>query len=264
MMSDPATPVLVRQRAGPIALLELSRPDVLNAMNSRLGEDLVQAFDALSRDEAVRCVVVTGAGMRAFSVGGDLKERDGKSDAWWRDHHQIFERLVDLMLRCRIPIIAAVEGYALAGGLEIALLCDFIIAGDGAVFGLPEVTRGIFPGGGATQLLPRRISPALAKELIFTGRRIDARAAREAGLVNQLVPAGQARERALAVAAEISMNAPIAVQEAKRAIDAGAQMPLEQGLKLSLEAYAKVYSSQDRLEGVRAFNEKRPPRFIGK
>src|SRR6185436_19853755 len=174
----------------------LNRPEQHNAMNTAMGEDLLGCFEALARDPDARAVVFTGAGDRAFCAGGDLKERNGMTDEAWRAQHVIFEQAALRVLRCPVPVIAAVEGFALAGGCELAILSDFIVAGETAVFGVPETTLGIFPGIGGTQLLPRIVGAPLAKELIFTGRRMKADEAKAAGLVNHLVPAGQARATA--------------------------------------------------------------------
>lgn len=255
---------VTRAADGFVVVVEINRPEVLNAMNTAMGEDFIACFDALHRDRSVRAVVLTGAGERAFCVGADLKEREGMTDEAWRAQHEIFEEAAHKLLRCPMPVIAAVEGYALGGGCEFAIMCDFIVAGETAVFGLPEVTRGIFPGVGGTQLLPRIIGAPLAKELIFTGRRMDAQEAKAAGLVNHLVPAGQARTKALEIAAVIAQNGPIAVRQAKKAIVWGSETDLETALVLSIEAYNNTITTEDRIEGVRAFNERRLPRFQGR
>jgi len=168
------------------------------------------------------------------------------------------------VLHCPVPVIAAVEGFAMGGGCELAVLSDFVVCSETAVFAVPEVTRGIFPGIGGTQLLPRILGAPMAKEMIFTGRRVDAREAKAIGLVNHVVPAGQARARALEIAAAIADNGPFAVRQAKKAIGWGGETDLETGMILAIEAYNNTVTTDDRLEGVRAFNEKRKPRFTGK
>ena len=247
-----------------VVTVTLNRPAQMNAMNTGMGEDLLACFDALARDPDARAVVFTGAGDKAFCAGGDLKERNGMTDEAWRAQHVIFEQAAMKVLRCPIPVIAAVEGFALAGGCELALLSDFIVAGETAVFGVPETTLGIFPGIGGTQLLPRLVGAALAKELIFTGRRMKADEAKAAGLVNHLVPAGQAKARAAEIAATIARNGPVAVRQAKKAIAYGSETDLETAMVLAIEAYNATVVTEDRLEGVRAFNEKRQPRFKGR
>jgi enoyl-CoA hydratase/carnithine racemase len=211
----------------------------------------------------VRAVVLTGAGTKAFCVGGDLKEREGMTDEAWRAQHVIFEAAAARLLHCPVPVIAAVEGFAMGGGCELAVLSDLVVCGETAVFAVPEVTRGIFPGIGGTQLLPRIVGAPMAKEMIFTGRRVDAREAKAIGLVNHVVPAGQARAKALEIAATIADNGPIAVRQAKKAINWGGETDLETGMILAIEAYNNTVTTDDRLEGVRAFNEKRRPRFTG-
>jgi enoyl-CoA hydratase/carnithine racemase len=255
---------VTREDEGFVVAVEMHRPEVLNAMNTGMGEDLLACFKALALDGTVRAVVLTGAGERAFSVGGDLKEREGMSDEAWRAQHVIFERGAHAVLRCPVPVIAAVEGFAMGGGCELAAMSDFVVASETAVFAVPEVTRGIFPGVGGTQLLPRILGAPLAKELIYTGRRMEATEAKAAGLVNHLVPAGQARAKALEIAGTIAHNGPIAVRQAKKAIDYGGEIDLETGLILAIEAYNSCVTTEDRLEGVRAFNERRPPRFQGR
>jgi len=247
-----------------VVTVTLNRPEQMNAMNTAMGEDLLACFDALARDPDARAVVFTGAGDKAFCAGGDLKERNGMTDEAWRAQHVIFEQGALRVLRCPVPVIAAVEGFALAGGCELAILSDFIVASETAVFGVPETTLGIFPGIGGTQLLPRILGAPLAKELIFTGRRMKADEARASGLINHLVPAGHAKAKATAIAGTIAKNGPIAVRQAKKAIAYGSETDLETALVLAIEAYNATVVTEDRLEGVRAFNEKRKPEFKGR
>jgi enoyl-CoA hydratase len=249
---------------GYVVTVELNRPEALNAMNTAMGEDLLRCFDAFQWDKTVRAVVFTGAGEKAFCVGGDLKERLGMSDEVWRAQHLIFEQGAARVLHCPVPVIAAIEGFAMGGGCELAVLSDMIVAGETAVFAVPEITLGIFPGIGGTQLLPRIMGAPMAKEMIFTGRRVDAKEAKAIGLVNHLVPKGQARAKALEIAATIAQNGPVAVRQAKKAINWGSETDLETAMALAIEAYNVTVTTEDRLEGVRAFNEKRKPRFQGK
>ena len=253
-----------RSDDGHVVTVTLNRPEQMNALNTAMGEDVLACFDGFQRDRDVRAVVFTGAGERAFCAGGDLKERNEMTDETWRAQHVIFEQAAFRVLRCPVPVIAAVEGFALAGGCELAILSDFIVASETAVFGVPETTLGLFPGIGGTQLLPRVLGAPLAKELIFTGRRMKVDEAKAAGLVNHVVPKGQARLRALEIAATIAANGPIAVRQAKKAIAYGSETDLETALILAIEAYNATVVTEDRLEGVRAFNEKRQPRFQGK
>jgi enoyl-CoA hydratase len=255
---------LERSADGHVLTVLLNRPEVLNAMNTAMGEDLLACFRTQAGAPEVRAVVLAGAGDRAFCVGGDLKEREGMSDDAWRAQHVIFEQAAMAILRCPAPVIAAVEGYAFGGGWELALLADFVVASESAAFALPEVTRGIFPGVGGTQLLPRIVGAPLAKELIFTGRRVEAAEARAVGLVNHLVPRAQARAKAAELASTIAENGPVAVRQAKKAIAWGSETDLETGMVLAIEAYNATVVTEDRLEGVRAFNERRKPRFRGR
>jgi len=255
---------VTRSADGYIVTVELHRPEALNAMNTAMGQDLLHCFDAFTWDTSARAVVFAGAGDKAFCVGGDLKEREGMTDEAWRAQHLIFEQAAARVLHCPVPVIAAVEGYAMGGGCELAVLSDLIVASESAVFAVPEVTRGIFPGIGGTQLLPRIIGAPLAKEMIFTGRRVGAQEAKAIGLVNHLVPKGQARAKALEIAATIADNGPIAVRQAKKAVNWGSETDLETAMALAIEAYNNTVTTEDRLEGVRAFNEKRKPVFRGR
>ncbi len=264
MSSSYRTLNVTRSADGFVVTVELNRPEALNAMNTAMGEDLLRCFEGFQWDKRVRAVVFTGAGEKAFCVGGDLKERLGMTDEAWRAQHLIFEQGAARVLHCPVPVVAAVEGFALGGGCELAVLSDMIVASESAAFAVPEVTRGIFPGIGGTQLLPRIIGSPMAKEMIFTGRRVDAREAKALGLVNHLVPKGQARAKALEIAATIAENGPIAVRQAKKAINWGAETDLETGMALAIEAYNNTVTTDDRVEGVRAFNEKRKPEFKGK
>lgn len=256
--------LLVEAAAPHVAAVTLNRPEVLNAFNTVMGREIADAFGRLAADADVRAVVLRGAGERAFCTGADLKERAGLDDAAWEAQHRVFEAAFQAIRTCPQPTIAAVEGFALAGGLELAMCCDIILAGAGASFAQPEVTRGIIPGGGGTQLLPRLVGRGRAKELIFSGRRIDAETAERWGLVTRVVEAGQAYRAALELAVQIAANGPIAVRQAKRAIERGLDVGLEAGLAMELEEYARCIPTEDRREGIRAFNERRPPRFEGR
>jgi len=264
MSSSYKTLDVTRSADGFVVTVELNRPEALNAMNTAMGEELLHCFEALQWDRTARAVVFTGAGEKAFCVGGDLKEREGMSDEAWRAQHLVFEQGAARVLHCPVPVIAAVEGFAMGGGCELAVLSDLIVASESAVFAVPEVTRGIFPGIGGTQLLPRIIGAPMAKEMIFTGRRVEAREAKALGLVNHLVPRGQAKSKALEIATTIADNGPIAVRQAKKAINWGSETDLETAMALAIEAYNNTVTTEDRLEGVRAFNEKRKPRFKGR
>jgi enoyl-CoA hydratase len=259
------SPLLVTEAAPQVLLASFNRPEVLNAINTRLGEELLALWTRLTADPGdVRCVILTGAGERAFCVGGDLKDRDGMSDAQWRAQHEIFERAFMALLDLPLPVIAAVNGLAYGGGLETALGCDFIYAVRGTRMALPETTRGIMPGGGGTQTLARAVGERRAKELILAATPFTAEDAAAWGLVNRLCEPGQVVADALATAQAIAANGPLAVRQAKRSIHHGLQADIRTGYRFEIEAYNRLVSSEDRLEGVRAFNEKRAPQFKGR
>jgi enoyl-CoA hydratase len=248
-----------------LVLLTLNRPQVANAMNTQMGRDLLAFFDEVNADPlAYRCIVVTGAGDKAFCAGGDLKERQGMTDEQWQAQHLLFERMVRALIGCPVPVIGAINGAAYAGGCEIALCCDFLYASDTARFALTEVTLGIMPGAGGTQNLPRAVGERRAKELILSGRPFSAQQAMEWGLVNELCEPERLMPRVMEAARAIAANAPIAVRQAKKAIHQGLQTDLTSGLLIEVQAYERMISTEDRHEGVRAFNEKRKPQFKGR
>jgi enoyl-CoA hydratase/carnithine racemase len=243
----------------------LHRPAVANAMDTRLGEELTAYFEALALDDRdLRCIVVTGHGDTAFCAGADLKERRGMTDDAWQRQHRIFERMIRALLFCPLPIVGAVNGVAYGGGVEIAAACDFLYAAPHARFALTEVTLGILPGCGGTQTLPRAIGVRRAKELILTGRPFSAEEAERWGLVNRIVPAADLATEAVAAAAAIAANAPVSVRQAKQAIDRGSALSLADALAFEIEAYGRTVPTEDRREGILAFNEKRRPRFTGR
>jgi enoyl-CoA hydratase/carnithine racemase len=258
------SPTVLVERDGRIAHLILNRPEVLNAINNTLGEELGAACDVLAHDEDVWAIIFRGAGDRAFSAGADLKARRDFSPQDWSAQRELFRRMFKQLRGVPQPMIAAVHGFALGGGTELAMLADFVVAAEDAVFGLTEVSLGIIPGGGGTQNLPRMIGRNLAKELIFTARRIQASEAHRLGLVNRVVPRAELLTTATAIAQEILKNSPFAVRQAKWAIDQGVDLPFEAGLQREHEAYMRAIASQDRGEGIAAFNEKRPPHFTGR
>jgi len=246
-----------------IRRLTLNRPDAMNAMNTQMGIDMREYFRSFDHEQVpdVRCLIVTGTGPKAFSAGGDLKQRQGMSVEAWRAQHVIFEEAAEALWRFPMPVIAAVNGLALGGGCEIALACDFIVAAEHARFGQPEVKLGIMPGAGGTQRLPRRVGIARGKELLFTGRIINAQEALDWGLVNHVVPAEKLMDKALELAGMIAANGPMAVRQAKKSVDRGIELPLAEALDFEIQAYNICVPSADRHEGVNAFNEKRPPEF---
>ena len=246
-------------------LVTLNRPAAANAMNTQLGTELMTLFEALGLDAGdTRCVVLTGAGDRAFCAGADLKERRGMTDDAWKRQHLIYERMVRAVLACPLPVIAAVNGAAYGGGCELALACDFVYASAHARFALTEVTLGIIPGTGGTQTLARAVGERRAKEIILTGTPFGAAEAERWGMVSRLLPSADLAAAALATAEIIARNAPISVRQAKQAIGRGLGMSLWDGLALEIEAYYRTIPTEDRREGITAFNEKRQPRFHGK
>ncbi|MED4225543.1 enoyl-CoA hydratase-related protein [Neobacillus cucumis] len=242
-----------------ILVVTINRPHAMNAMNTQLLQEMLTFFREQAYNTSLRCVVLTGAGNKAFSAGGDLKERNGMSDEVWRKQHQLIEDKVRAIKDFPVPVIAAVEGYAFGGGFELALVTDILIASETAKFALTEAVRGILPGGGGMQNLPRAIGTRRAKELIFSGRQIDAKLAYEWGAVNRVVPQGKALEASLELAEQIVNSAPISVKMAKTCIDRGTDVDFHTGYSLDIAAYNVVVPTEDRLEGVAAFNEKRKP-----
>lgn len=242
-----------------VAELVLDRPQAHNALSTAMARDLAAATGALAAKRTVRAVVLRATGEKAFCVGADLKERNSYTDAELMRQRPVFRAAFGGLLALPMPTIAAVHGYALGGGLELALSCDMIIADETAVLGLPEVTVGVIPGGGGTQLLQRRIGASRAADLIFTGRRVAADEADRLGLVDRRTPAGQARKVALEIAELIAANSPVGVRSAKRALRLGSAVDLDAGLEIEDAAWRATAFSPDRREGVAAFNEKRQP-----
>ena len=246
-------------------LIELNRPEVRNALNTQMGLDLREIFVPLQFTPGdLRCIVITGVGDKAFCAGGDLKQRHGMSDADWRLQHAIFEEAYYAVMDCPVPVIAAVNGAAYAGGCELALACDFIYAAEGVRFALTEVAIGIMPGGGGTQNLSRAVGERRAKELILSGKPFTAEQAFAWGMVNELFAPGELMPQVMATATRLADNAPISVRQAKKSIHQGLQMDLKSGLYFEVQAYDRLISTEDRHEGIRAFNEKRKPVFKGR
>jgi enoyl-CoA hydratase/carnithine racemase len=254
---------LLIERRHHVAYVTLNRPAALNALNVTLRQDLKQFFTTMQADGGVRLVVVTGAG-RAFCAGADIKEWTEPTSIVEDRQERLRLNFWDAMSHCEQPIIAAINGYALGGGCELAMCCDIRIASDRAQLGLTEVTLGIIPGGGGTQRLPRTIGRGKALELILTGKRIDAHEALRLGLVEQVVPHDQLMETVEELAHTITSRAPLAVKYAKEAIVRGLALPLEEGLKVEAELSILLRATEDRMEGARAFKEKRPPQFKGR
>jgi enoyl-CoA hydratase len=248
-----------------VLVVTLNRPEVRNAISTKMGEEMVEIFTRLNADPGGhRCVVLTGAGDKAFCAGGDLKERHGMTDEAWNSQHRLFERMMLALLDCPLPVIAAINGHAFAGGLEMALACDFAYAVKTARFALTEVTLGIMPGAGGTQLLPRAVGERRAKEIILTGKPFGAEEALQWGILNKLCEPEALMGDALATAGTIATTSPLSVRQAKKSIVYGMQMDLRTAFRFEIEAYNRMVGTEDRQEGIRAFNEKRKPVFKGR
>jgi enoyl-CoA hydratase/carnithine racemase len=238
---------------------------VANAMNTQMGLDLLAAFDGFcAAPNKQRCIVLTGAGGKAFCGGGDLKQRNGMTDEQWQDQHLIFERAIRAMIGCPVPIIAAVNGAAYASGMEMALCCDFIYASENARFALTEVTLGIMPGAGGTQNLPRAVGSRRAKEILLTGRPFTVQQAFEWGMVNRICSPDTLLQDTLETASVIANNAPISTRQIKQSVNMGLNTDLPTGMMFEIEAYNRMVPTEDRREGIRAFNEKRKPVYKGR
>ncbi|MBS0241050.1 MAG: enoyl-CoA hydratase/isomerase family protein [Proteobacteria bacterium] len=247
-----------------VGVITLNRPDVRNAMNTQMMLDLRECFQQFYvMQNAAACLVVTGTGDQAFCSGGDLKERKGMSDETWRRQHAIIEQMVRNMHDCPIPIIAAINGAAYAGGMEIALACDFVYAAEHARFALTEVTLGIIPGACGTQNLPRAVGVRRAKEIILTGTPFTAADALQWGMVNKVVPGPKLMDEVMAVARKIAANAPVSVRQAKKSMDKATELDRSSGYAFEIEAYNRTVVTEDRQEGINAYNEKRKPVYKG-
>ena len=257
--------VRLAKPAAHVLQVTLDRPEVFNALNTQMGADLKTVWEELYRDPAdTRCVILTGAGEKAFCAGGDLKQRNEMTDAQWQQQHALFEQNMFAMMECPVPILAAINGVAFGGGCEFAAGADFVYAAEHARFAQTEVKLGIMPGSMGTQNLPRAVGERRAKELILTGRAFSAQEACDWGLVNRVLPATELLPAAIETATEIADNAPIATRQAKKAVSMASQTGHHIGYRYEIEAYNRMVPTQDRLEGVRAFNDKRKPNFEGK
>jgi len=248
-----------------VLVIRLDRPHVANAMNTQMGHDLLDVWTRVTVDaEDLRCIILTGTGDTVFCAGGDLKERNGMTKQQWQRQHELFERQYWALTDLPIPVIGAINGHAYGGGFEIALSCDFAYAASSARFALTEVTLGIMPGAGGTQNLPRAIGERRAREILMTGRPLNAWQAYDWGLLNAVCEPAQLMPHALEVAGAIAGNAPLSIRQVKKSVRYGMQMEIKTAYRFEVEAYNHLVETEDRYEGVRAFNEKRKPAFTGR
>ena len=259
------TETLHLERPAPhVLVVRLDRPDASNALNTQMGAELKQIWDSLYVDQQdVRCVILTGTGEKVFCAGGDLKQRNNMTDVQWQQQHALFELGMIAMMNCPIPIIAAVNGAAYGGGCEFVAASDFAYAADSARFALTETSLGIMPGAMGTQNLPRAVGDRRAKEIILTALPFSAEEALAWGLVNKVMPLADLLTTTMTTATRIAGNAPISIRQAKKSISMASQTDIALGYKYEIEAYNRMVPTEDRLEGVRAFNEKRKPDFKG-
>jgi enoyl-CoA hydratase len=255
--------LIIDTKAQNIAIVRLSRPEAANALNTAMGKELASAFAYFSKKSSkIRAVILTGEG-RHFCAGADLKERKGMTKAAWQAQHAAFEKGLKALLACPVPIIAAVNGAAMGGGLELALVCDFIYASQTAKFALPETTLGIMPGLGGTQNLPRAIGTRRAKEYLFTGKPFSAETAAQLGLINRLCAPEMLLQETIHTAETIAKAAPLSIRGIKKAVTGGIAQPLAQALQHEKQQYNLLLGTRDRREGIDAFNQKRTPTFTG-
>jgi enoyl-CoA hydratase/carnithine racemase len=244
-----------------VAEVIMNRPEALNALSANQLRQLGKAATQIAADHQISVVIISSAVHRAFCVGADLKERRGVANDDLRQQRQVFQETFDVLRGLPVPMIAAVEGFALGGGFELALCCDLIVASETASFGLPEVGLGLIPGEGGTQLLPRRIGLNRSADLLLTGRRVAAEEALSMGFVDRLVPEGQARSTARELAKEIAAKSPISLRAAKRALKQGVDVDLATGLEIENREWEQAAFSADRLEGIEALNLRRAPQW---
>jgi len=261
--AEPESPVLLEYLSeGRIAVVTLNRPHADNAITTELGARLTEAIEDIAVRTAVRVVILTGAGERAFSVGSDLRQRKSMTKEDWLRQRQAFDRTLYTVRQLRKPIFAAVNGIAYGGGSELAQSVDFIIASENATFGQPEAMLGLAAGGGSPALLPRLLPRGRALQMLMTGDPITAEEAHQLGLVNEVHPVGELMPAALRIADKIASNSPTAVQAVKRAVQLGEGQPIEQAIAIMMDAHWRSAVHPDRIEGIGAFNDGREPTFL--
>jgi len=264
-MRDDFETIKLDRKGDHLMVVTLNRPDIANAMNTRMGEELYELWRGFYVDqEDIRCIILTGSGDRIFCAGADLRERNGMTDTQWQQQHALFEQMVMAQSDVPVPIIAAVNGACYAGGFEMTLACDFVYATRKAKFALTEVTLGIMPGAMGTQNLPRGVGIRRAKEIILTGTPFSAEQGYDWGVVNKVCDEGTLMEEALAAAQRICDNAPISTRQAKKSMNMSMQVDVRSGYMFELEAYNRMVTTEDRVEGIAAFNEKRKADFKGR
>lgn len=244
---------------GHVGIVTLNRPEALNAISGAMADDIARVLGGVSADDDVWVVVLRAEGSKAFCVGADLKERAGFSLADFYDNRRQIRTMFEVLRSVPQPTIAGIFGFALGGGCELALSCDLIVAAEATMIGLPETRVGLIPAGGGTQLLTRKVGTSRAKELIFSGKQIDAAVAQQLGLVTEVVPRDRLDDEILDLAEELCSSSPVALREAKRAIEAA--LPIDDGLEAEHDAWTVVIASEDRAEGIAAFNDKRAPQW---
>lgn len=247
---------------GKVGLVTLNRPSSMNAFTTSMARQFNETIGRATTDSSIRVIVITGAGERAFCAGADLKERNGMSPEQWNAQHKVFEEKNERIRNSSKPVIGAIKGIAVGGGLELALQMDFLFASSDAKFGQPEVKRGIMPGGGGTQWLPRKVPLGMAMQMLFSGETISANEALRVGLVNAVLPANEVVSAAIDVAQKIAVNSPTAISQAKKSVRLGLEIPIETALGIELQCYSRMVDHPDRHEGIKAFVEKRTPQFL--
>ena len=262
-MADTYDTLLIERHADGYAVVTLNRPEALNALNSALFRDLAAFLDAAEHDDGVRCLILTGSGDKAFAAGADIKEM---SDQSYADMYKanFFSLGHDRITRFRKPIIAAVNGFALGGGCELAMLCDFIVASEKARFGQPEINLGVAPGIGGSQRLTRLVGKSKAMDMMLTARMMDAAEAERAGLVSRVVPHESLLDETRAIAAKIASQSPLAVMANKEMVNAALETTLTQGVQFERRLFHSLFAFEDQKEGMAAFVEKRKPNFTGR